>query len=474
MQGEAGVAERGPGTVRWRAAVYLLLYLLCAVTFHGMTDNHLFNDDFSWLDAARHSMEGRSVLTTRVVGFFRPLVNISFHVMERISPGNIPLHYSFNLMLHFVCTVLVFHLFARLSEDRRIAIVGAALFAVTSIHTGAVLWISARTTLLSSALLLGSLLLLAGGRTTRRTVGAGFLYALALAAKETAVVGLPIALLLYALPVRVRPSRAGVAVFGAVTSIYLANRALVMGGFMQPNWGPGLHVMRNIGGGFLYQFHPWPLFTLFWRQATHIPESAHPILPEIAAFPLAVLLIWIGFRTRERGLYLLGTGWALLSLVPASLFRYRFFSTLSITQNRYYYLSSVGSVLLVALLIRYLYRSRKRFGRHAAIILFLLLMAGYMVRVHRLERRWDEFTMMYHEIVRTLVEGADEFQGTDVVLVEDPPMSFGYLTRAVHLERPDLRLVEIEGRERADSFRPCLYVTYSGDVPKRMRMERLE
>ena len=343
----AGIADPGLGTVRSRIAIYVLLYLLCTVTFHGMTDNHLFNDDFSWLDAARHSMEGGSVVTTRVVGFFRPLVNISFHSMERLSPGNIPLHYSFNLLLHFICTLLVFHLLSRLVGNAWTAAAGAALFAVTSIHTGAVLWVSARTTLLSSALLLGSLLLLAKGGTVRRTAGAGLLFALALAAKETAIAGLFLALLLFLLPSPARPSRAGIAVFAAVSALYLITRALVMGGFLQANWGPGLHMARNIGGGFLYQFYPWPLFTLFWPQAAHIPESAHPILPEIAAFPLAILLIWAGARTKERPLYILGTGWALLALLPASLFRYRFFSTVSMTQNRYYYLSSVGTVLVI-------------------------------------------------------------------------------------------------------------------------------
>jgi len=467
-------AGPGLGTVRSRAVIYVLLYLLCVLTFHGMTDNHLFNDDFSWLDAARHSMEGGGVLTTRVVGFFRPFVNVSFHVMELLSPGNIPLHYSFNLLLHFICTVLVLHLFATFLESSWTAAAGAALFAVTSIHTGAVLWISARTTLLSSALLLGSLLLLVTSGTARRTAVAGLLFALALAAKETAIAGLFIALLIFLLPVPARPSRAGIAVFGAVSLLYLATRAFVMGGFVQPNWGPGLHMARNIGGGFLYQFYPWPLFTLFWPQATHIPESAHPILPEIAAFPLAVLLIWIGSRTREKPFYILGTGWALLSLLPASLFRYRFFSTVSITQNRYYYLSSVGTVLVIVLLLRALHRTRKRIGRYAAIVIFILLTAGYMVRTDRLERRWDEFTMMYHDIVRSLVEGADEFPGARTIAVEDPPMAFGYLARAVHFERPDLLLVEVGSREGTTIYRPCLYVTYSGDVPKKMRMERLE
>jgi len=469
-----GAVSNGLESARRRAAVYLLLYTLCALTFHGMTDNHLFNDDFTWLDEARYSMEGSGILTMRVVGFFRPLVNASFRVMERLAPGNIPLHNSFNLLLHFVCTLLVFHLFSKLTGKAWTALAGAVIFAVTSVHTGAVFWISARTTLISSALLLGSILMLLSGARLRGTLVAGLLFALALAAKETAVAGLFIALLLYLVHLPARPSRAGVTVFCVVSFLYLASRALVMGGFVQPNWGPGFHALRNIGGGVLYQFHPWPIFTLFWPTATHIPESAHPVLPEIAAVPLVLLLIWIGSRTRERPLYVVGTGWALLSLLPASLFRYRFFSTVSMTQNRYYYLSSVGTVLLIVLLLGIPYRSRRSIGRYAAIVLFCLLAAGYMVRTDRLEKRWDEFTMMYHEIVRTLVEGADEFPGTDVVLVQDPPMAYRYLQRAVHLERPGLLLVEVGGRERAESFKPCLYVTYSGDVPKKMRMERLE
>ncbi len=470
----AGISGHGLESARWRAVAYLFLYLLCALTFHGMTDNHLFNDDFTWLDEARYSMRGGGVLTTRVVGFFRPLVNVSFYAMERFAPGNIPLYNSFNLLLHFVCTLLVFHLFRRLTGKVWTALAGSAIFAVTSVHTGAVFWISARTTLISSALLLGSILLLLSGGRLRGTLFAGLLFALALTAKETAVAGLFIALLLYLARLPARPPRAGVAVFCAVSLLYLAARALVMGGFVQANWGPGLHALRNIGGGFLYQFYPWPIFTLFWPAATHIPESTHPVLPEIAALPLAVLLLWFGSRTRERALYAVGTGWALLSLLPASFFRYRFFSTLSMTQNRYYYLSSVGTVLLIVLLLGALYRSWRSIGRYAAIALFFLLAAGYIVRTDRLEKRWDEYTMMYHEIVGTLVEGADEFPGTDVVLVEDPPMAYRYLQRAVHLERPGLLLVEVRGRERAESFKPCLYVTYSGDHPKEMRMERLE
>lgn len=460
-----------------RIAVYILLYILCAVTYHGVSDNYLFNDDFSWISEARLTMEPGNILSTRVIGFFRPLVNVTFFLIERSAPGNIPLQYRINLLLHFICSILVFHLLLSLGSGGTAAVLGAALFAVTSVHAGAVFWISARTTLLSSALLLASILLLmrGGGATVIRLVLSILFYVSALSAKETAIAGLAIVLLLWILYRERRPIGAGLAAFAAVSSCYLVLRKLVMGGFVQDNWEPGLHVLRNIGGGFLYQVYPWPVFSLFYTRWTHIPEPAHPLVPEIVVIPILLLVLWIGQRTGRARCFGAGAGWALIALIPSSLFTYRFFSTASITQSRYYYLSSVGTVMIIALLIGMLFESKGMLRRAGAIALCLALAAGYMTRVHRLERKMDEFTRMYREITETLVSAADEFPGFSTLAVEDPPMAFDYLAGAVKLERPRLRLLEVAGgREEAAAHAPCLYVTYEGTFPKVMRMEKLE
>lgn len=460
-----------------RIAVYILLYILCAVTYQGMSDNYLFNDDFSWISEARYTMEPGNVLSTRVIGFFRPLVNISFFLIERTSPGNIPLQYRINQLLHVLCSILVFHLILSLDCGSVTAGLGAALFAVTSVHAGAVFWISARTTLLSSALLLASiLLLLRRGKATGTALAfAVLLYALALSAKETAIAGLPIVLLLWILYRDRRRLGAGLAAFTVVSACYLVLRKLVMGGLIQNNWGPGLHMIRNIGGGFLYQVYPWPAFSLLYPRWTHIPEPAHPLVPEIVALPILLLLLWTGQRTGRTRCFGAGAGWALIALLPSSLFTYRFFSTVSITQSRYYYLSSVGTVILIALLIGILWESRGRLRRAGAVAICLLLAAGYMARVHRLERKMDEFTRMYREIIETIVDSADGFPAFSTLAVEDPPMAFHYLADAVSLERPHLRLLEVDGgREAAAAHSPCLYVTYEGTFPKVMRMEKVE
>ena len=67
-----------------RPALYAALCLLSFAAYHGFTHAWLFNDDFSWLREARHEMHPATILTHRVVDFFRPLVNLSFWASERL------------------------------------------------------------------------------------------------------------------------------------------------------------------------------------------------------------------------------------------------------------------------------------------------------------------------------------------------------------------------------------------------------
>ena len=88
------------------------------------------------------------------------------------------------------------------------------------------------------------------------------LYFLALATKETAVVGAVLVGLIYLFFRGERESTFDwktVVAFAAVTIVYLVVRGIVIGRFVQPNWGPGVHVVRNIAGGAVYQLMPWSL-----------------------------------------------------------------------------------------------------------------------------------------------------------------------------------------------------------------------
>jgi hypothetical protein len=472
------------GGSRWfasRRTIYIVLFLLCLAAYRGILDNWLFNDDFSWLKAARYDMTPGNLFTFRVVDFFRPLVNLSFYVMEKIAPGNIRMHYGFNLFLHILCTLLVFRLIEKLVKSERLAAAAAALFAVTSVHSAAVMWISARTTLLSTCFLLASfdVLLSGGGRERLRLTAAIALYVLALAAKEEAIAGVFLVALLFALRGRDAPAggadRRALALFAAVSIVYLAMRQFVMGGFFRENWGPGVQAPMNLAGGFLFQLYPWPFFSLVYPRGTYIPESSGTLGPELAAVPAVILLVAAGFAAKRSYAMNLAVGWSLLALLPVSFFRYRFFSTVSISQSRYYYLSSVGTTLVIALLLSMLWKERSRARQGAAAVLFVALCAGYLVRDARLEKKWGDFTRMYREVVETIVEESDTFPGFTRLAVEDPPLAFPYLADAIALERPGLAAFPVTGgKEEARRLAPCLYVSYTGTKPRLMRMERVK
>ncbi len=463
-----------------RRTIYVALLLLCLLPYRGMLDNWLFNDDLSWLRAARLEMTPRNVLSYRVVDFFRPAVNLSFWLMEKAAPGNVPLHYAFNVLLHALCAMLYYRLLEKLLASARLAFAAAALFAVTSVHAAAVLWISARTTLLSTAFLLAALLALLSEKRAGalRIAGACSLYALALAAKEEAIAGLLIAALVYSLArsARGRPRIDGraLAALAAVSALYLVLRSAFMGGFFRDNWGPGAHALRNAGGGFLYQFYPWPLFALFHPAGTRIAEPASIAMPEALALPLAALLVLAGRAARRPFAMNLAVGWGFLALAPVAFFRYRFFSTVSISQSRYYYLSSAGTVLAIVLLLSMLWTERPRWRRILAASIFLLLAAGYVVRDYRSEAKWDEFTRYYREIVVAAVEESDRHPDVRTLAIENPPMAFGYLADALELARPGRIVVAVAGREEAEERAPCLYLSYSGRSPKIMRLERID
>ncbi len=478
--GRAGAGRTLPWFI---PAVYVVLFVLCLVTYHGITDNYLFNDDFSWMSRARYDMTPSNLFTYRVVNFFRPLINVTFYAFEHLAPGNLTLQYTFNLLLHFICSVLVFHLFIRLLHDWRQAAAGAMLFAVSSIHTGAVFWISARTTLLSAALLLGAILLLIKGKSRRRftVISSTALFLLSLLAKETAIAGLPILFFIWFLYrdewKKTAVLRASIISWSVVSIAYLITRKLVIGGFTQHNWGPGLHMLRNTAGGLLYQLRPWPFFSLFYHEGTVLQEPTHPVLPELLVIGVLALIWFLGRVTERRCEFTLGALWALAALVPASAFRYRFFSTVSITQNRYYYLSSVGTCLLFVLVLALLWNSRKTILRIMCIAVLCVFIAGSIVRVDRLEKVWSGFTGMYRESVSFMVTTIEEKPGYTTAAIENPPLAFPYAADAISLYRSDWKIKEVEGgMQQARPFAPCVYILfkYDGDRVKSVDVHTLE
>lgn len=451
-----------------QAAILACLLICCLINFHGISDNYLVNDDFIWLNDAGHAMEIGNLLTHRVIGFFRPLVNLSFWAQERVFPGNIPFYNNFNLVVHFLNTLLVFQLIHLLFRKRTVALAVAILFAVSDGHIGAVLWISARTTLLASCFLLASLVALMSWPKHRLlALGVSIaLYTLALAAKETAIVGLLLVALIFVLTRKQSGLPAvcldAVISFAVVSILYFALRLIAMGGLGNSDWGLGFHAIRNLAGGALTLLYPQPLIHLLNPAAAHIPQIDHPILLEILALPLVGLLLWLGIRVKKAYPMCLALGWMLLTLIPASFFRYRFLHFQSIQQTRYYYLATIGVVLILAILLSIWWESRRPGRMVASVAIFLFVCISSISYNRIMEAKWETVGEIYRPYVASVLKGAAMFPELSTLVVEHSEMPVHFMAAAVQYEMPHLAIHEVAGgRDRAVEMRPCVYVWYT-------------
>jgi hypothetical protein len=457
---------------------YILSFFLCFLLFRGLADNYLWNDDFEWIAGARHGMTIGNVLAYRVIGFFRPVVNLTYFAMERIAPGNIGLYYYENIFLHFLNSMLVFQFALALIRDRRIAAAAATLFLVTGVHSAAVMWISARTSLICTTFLLASVLVLARDPGSRRNLVVSIaLYALALATKETAVVGAPLAGLLYLhyrAERRPTPRVSALVSFAAVTVVYFIVRFVVIGRLIQPNWGPGVHAIRNVAGGGIYQLTPrvidWllaltrDLFVLgkpFLNDA--MLHTTHPVWPEILILPAVAAMVLVARIVNRQWQMLFALSWMLICLVPMAFLKFRFLTMDSFTHNRYYYLSSVGSCLAIVLLLSALWeakRIRKRAKVWAAVIFFLMVVSESHRSMDR-EQKWHDATLSNRKAVTAVVGLLDRADGYDTCAVGLVPIRYKYFENAVLLERPQWRMLQVKGgAKEAAKHQPCVYLEF--------------
>jgi len=286
------------------------------------TDNagRLFTTDF-WANA--YPDERRAGLRTNV---YRPLVSLSLMLSWRLH-GPKPLGYHVeNLVLHLLCVLLVFLVWARASGEHAAAAWAAAIYAVLPVHTEAVAWISGRADLLTTACSLGALWcwLLArrarGLRDTAWLAAACTLYGAALLCKEAAAV-LPALVLVWEgmaapgdVPWSRRLLRLGWLV--VVAFLYLGVRGLALGGGRS-----GLELLAPSAA--LLQSLPAAATYLSWVLLPHTLTVARTWVPPSVTIQMLVLLAvaaaavaLVLARRRSPQPRLFGLVWFVVAIAP--------------------------------------------------------------------------------------------------------------------------------------------------------------
>ncbi len=291
--------------------------------------------------------------------YYRPLMILSFSLDHAIWALNAAGYHLTNLLWHLVNSLLAFVLFDRYLR-RPAALAGALLFAVHPIHAASVAYVTNRLDVICLGFLLAAFLLFTDPpRATpapaglRRTAGGGLCFALALFAKETAIV-LPILLALHGiastrggLKTTARRLAPALTVTVALGVAYLVLRRAVVGplGLAAPPVSPPsalfwtmLNVLRSYVGILLW---PARLTTSDAVPIAHTALDHGAWLSALLAVALAGGGILLPRRAPAAGLGIL---WFLVTLLPVS----NLIPIIYARSEHFLYIPSLGFALAAA------------------------------------------------------------------------------------------------------------------------------
>ena len=368
------------------AAIFLAIYL--PDIGHGF-----ISDDFRWIVESRADGPGDLVdLFTTNVGFYRPLVALTFAADYALWETNAFGYGVTNLLLVIADAALLFALARRvdLPAAASLATVGVWVLNFHAVNMS-LLWLSGRTALLAALFSLATANLFVSGR----FVLAGLACLAAMLSKEEAV-ALPA---LFTAFERLKLTRTWPLWIALV--LYLALR-LPSGAFW-PNDAPSFYA---------FTFSP----ALVGRNILEYADRAGTTAAVVAILFAAVTrLRRQDFATGERRVLILAALWipamfALTVLVP-------------VRSSLYALLPSIGSALAAGAVASAALRTRPERFAKAAIV--LLVAAAALIPVYRSRNvRWVELAELSERVMTTLEGAAAGREGGHVVLIDDLEQRF--------------------------------------------------
>ena len=366
--------------------------------------------------------------------YYRPVENTFIAANSLLFGTHIAAWHLLKIGLHIVAVVLCFRVAQLLSRNVAVGLLTAAIFGVMPAHVDGVVWLSAISEPLSTALELGALLCFINRKPgwSRGMLSALALYACAQLTHESAIF-FPLIVALYVFlfeggdersegPAETVWSRPRIvsalracAPFVVVTIAYLCARVNALGlefAFIRPE------SVRHVA---LHGWH-WP--SPHFRPADYlltlpvvlladlgvlaVPGIAGPVhavdwitsaspiaFVSAGAFViLAAAALVLARRSSDWRIYLFCAAWALLSLAPAM----KLTAIWALVQDRYLYAPSFGWSLALALVAVRLAAANPRVRATVGTAMALLL-AAYMVTTIQIEHYWHDDVTFFEQCV---------------------------------------------------------------------------
>lgn len=417
----------GTGSASQKQLLVYLLMGVCALVFlvHAPSlsaratylDDHLFAlrnplvQDPSWNSVKRFATE--LIEPSTVPGFPMPLTMVSL-MMDRLMAGrydSMRAYHRTSLMLHVGNTILVGVFLYLLFGRPFIAASLALLFGVHPLSVESVCWISERKTVLAAFFALWSLIFYVRfTQDHRRGQSAACLvaYALALLSKPIAVPLPAMMLLLDHWPLKRLSRRAFLEklplfAVGAVAAIVIfvsqtQNAEVHLPGDYTP-WHIPLVLCHNVVF-YLHKFF-WPasLSAYYGFPSPMSPKSPAILMGVIGTCVLIALLVLSHRRTRAPL-----AGWLIffVMIFPAMGI---VGVTPTIAANRYLYLPSLGFLMVLAALLKWLgavTAERRKIMLQTGLVVVLLMAAGAeTIALRRYQSQWSDTVRLHEYLLST-------------------------------------------------------------------------
>jgi tetratricopeptide (TPR) repeat protein len=354
------------------------------------------------------------------LGLYRPFTIFAFALEWAVSGGAPWFFHLVSVLLHAAVSVLAFLLIETLFT-RSAAAAGALIFAIHPLHTEAVANVVGQSELWAALLLLSACLVYA-----RRPPGVGMAgptrlyilgcYALALLAKESAVVLPGLLVLLDFVQGRVRLARHSLlpyarSVAGLMVSFtflligYLVLRYSVLGSLTGTDAAPSLPYLRE-DHRVLNAFRAWPEFVrlLFFPidlSSDYAPgvvlpvESWSPMTVLGVLLVLAVLLLTLATPYAPKAGIV--AGWFLITILPVSNF---LFPIGVLIAERTLYLPSLAVCFVAGLAWDHARQATQRETRRLATALAIVVVLGFGIRTAVRNPDWDSLATVWKALSR--------------------------------------------------------------------------
>lgn len=326
----------------------------------------------------------KSIFTEYVVGNYHPLTVLSLAIEYALVGEKTWLYHLDNLILHVLNSWLVFKIIQRLNANFLVSFVTAVLFAIHPLHVESVAWAAERKDVLYTFFLLLSLWYYIRFDETNNKVfyGVSILLFIASCLSKGMAVVLPAILIITDLCFLEKPAEGKVlnkVPYFIITAIfaYLATHAQKDAG---ADASTVIGSAYTIGERVLLTAYA---FCFYWVK-TILPYNLYPFYPYpnkvtgsipaiyslafIGALLLIGAIIWFGRKDKRiwwAGAFFLIAISTVLQILPVGS---------ALVADRYYYLSSVGPLFLIGLLINKVYASSK--GILTGFIIVSLILCG--------------------------------------------------------------------------------------------------